>query len=238
MKNYRNFVCTAFVGVALAFGLSACGDDDSSFAPKGDDENLSSEVDGGDGSSSSVKDNSSSSKGDGGSSGSNSSSSAAEDESSSSEEVCAVFTPEAADTTKKEPGEPTYDVTEVCEEVGACDAMVKADVSTWHFIRKDNFGDDAEYIYKADGKDLIITIKNADGTTESKTYSMYNMESEAGIEMAFSAAKSTCKDGGGNDHKTSSCIKDSVLVEPGKAAVAWPPQTWMRAASTMLMPIR
>lgn len=223
MKNYRNFVCMAFVGVALAFGLSACGDDDSSFSPRDDDENLSSEVDGGDGSSSSIKDNSSSSKGDGGSSGSNSSSSAAEDESSSSEEVCAVFTPEAADTTKKEPGEPTYEVTETCEEVGACDAMVKADVSTWHFIRKDNFGDDAEYIYKADGKDLIITIKNADGTTESKTYSMYNMESEAGIEMAFSAAKSTCKDGGGNDKTTTSCTKDSVLVEPGKTAVAWPP---------------
>ena len=176
MKNYRNFVCTAFVGVALAFGLSACGDDDSSFAPM-DDDNLSSEVDGGEGSSSSVKGDSSSSKGDGGSSGSNSSSSAGGDDGDSGEEVCAVFTPESADTTKKEPGEPTYDVKETCEEVGACDAMVKTDVSTWHFIREDNFGDDAEYIYKADGKDLIVTIKNADGSTETKTYSMYNMES-------------------------------------------------------------
>ena len=231
MKNYRNLVCAAFVGGALAFGLSACGDDDSSFAPRGGDENLSSEVDGGDGSSSSVregssssvKDDSSSSKGDGGSSGSNSSSSAAEDESSSSEDVCAVIIPEEADTTKKEPGEPTYEVKETCEEVGACDAMVKTDVSTWHFIREDAFGDDAEYIYKANGKDLIITIKNADGTTESKTYSMYNMESETGVEMAFSAAKSTCKDGNGNKNKTTSCTKDSVLVEPGEISVTWPP---------------
>ena len=61
MKKYRKLVCAAFVGCALVFGLSACGDDDSSFAPRDDDENLSSEVDGGEGSSSSVNDGSSSS---------------------------------------------------------------------------------------------------------------------------------------------------------------------------------
>ena len=76
--------------------------------------------------------------------------------------------------------------------VKTCDEMVKEDVSTWHFIRKDAFGDDAEYIYKAEGRDLIITINDANGT-DSKTYSMYNMESEVGVEMAYQAAKATCK---------------------------------------------
>lgn len=110
--------------------------------------------------------------------------------------------------------EPEITVNETCTEVGACDAMVKTDVSTWHFVRKDDFGDDAEYTYTADGKDLIVTIKNADGTTNSKTYSMYNMESEAGVEMAFNAAKSTCKNGGGNDNKIKSCVKDTVKALP------------------------
>ena len=106
--------------------------------------------------------------------------------------------------------EPEITVNETCTEVGACDAMVETDISTWHFVRKDDFGDDAEYTYTADGKDLIVTIKNADGTTNSKTYSMYNMESEADVEMAFNAAKSTCKNGGGNDNKIKSCVKDTV----------------------------
>ena len=110
--------------------------------------------------------------------------------------------------------EPEITVNETCTEVGACDAMVKTDISTWHFVRKDDFGDDAEYTYTADGKDLIVTIKNADGTTNSKTYSMYNMESEAGVEMAFNAAKSTCKNGGGNDNKIKSCVKDTVKALP------------------------
>ena len=107
--------------------------------------------------------------------------------------------------------EPEITVNETCTEVGACDAMVKTDISTWHFVRKDDFGDDAEYTYTADGKDLIVTIKNADGTTNSKTYSMYNMESEADVEMAFNAAKSTCKNGGGNDNKVKNCVKDTVI---------------------------
>ena len=92
--------------------------------------------------------------------------------------------------------------------------MVKTDISTWHFVRKDNFGDDAEYTYTVDGKDLIVTIKSADGSTDSKNYSMYNMESEAGVEMAFNAAKSTCKNGGGNDNKIKSCVKDTVKALP------------------------
>jgi uncharacterized protein (TIGR02145 family) len=105
-------------------------------------------------------------------------------------------------------------VNETCSEKGACDAMVKSDVSTWHFVRKDAFGDDAEYTYKAEGRALIVAVKNADGTTDSKSYSMYDMESEVGVEMAFNAAKSTCKDGGGNDRKVTSCVKDSVIALP------------------------
>ena len=111
--------------------------------------------------------------------------------------------------------EPEITVNETCTEVGACDAMVKTDISTWHFVRKDDFGDDAEYTYTVDGKDLIVTIKNADGTTSSKTYSMYNMESEAGVEMAFNAAKSTCKNGGGNDVVTKTCVQDTVYSSVG-----------------------
>ena len=76
--------------------------------------------------------------------------------------------------------------------VKTCDEMIKEDVSTWHFIRKDAFGDDAEYIYKAEGRDLIETIKGANGS-DTKTYSMYNMESEVGVEMAYRAAKATCE---------------------------------------------
>ena len=79
--------------------------------------------------------------------------------------------------------------------VKTCDEMVKEDVNTWHFIRKDAFGDDAEYIYKAEGRDLIVTIKDSHGSNDTKTYSMYNMESEAGLELAYRAAKATCEDG-------------------------------------------
>ena len=61
--------------------------------------------------------------------------------------------------------------------VKACDEMVKDDVSTWHFV---------------EGRDLIVTIKGANGT-DTKTYSMYNMESEVGVEMAYRAAKATCE---------------------------------------------
>ena len=53
--------------------------------------------------------------------------------------------------------------------------------------------------------DLIVTIKDARGSTDTKTYSMYNMESEVGVEMAYSAAKATCRDGGGNDRTTKVC---------------------------------
>ena len=46
--------------------------------------------------------------------------------------------------------EPEITINENCIEVGACDAMVKTDVSTWRFVRKDDFGDDMEYSYMVD----------------------------------------------------------------------------------------
>ena len=133
------------------------------------------------------------------------------DGSSSSDATTSSSSAKSSSSRPTEILEPEITVNETCTEVGACDAMVKTDISTWHFVRKDNFGDDAEYTYTVDGKDLIVTIKSADGSTDSKTYSMYNMESEAGVEMAFNAAKSTCKNGGGNDNKIRNCVKDTVI---------------------------
>ena len=136
------------------------------------------------------------------------------DKDGSSSEATSSSSAKSSSSRPTEILEPEITVNETCTEVGACDAMVKTDVSTWHFVRKDSFGDDAEYTYTVDGKDLIVTIKSADGTINTKTYSMYNMESEAGVEMAFNAAKSTCKNGGGNDNKIKSCVKDTVKALP------------------------
>lgn len=146
--------------------------------------------------------------------GSSDSKTADKDGSSSSDATTSSSSAKSSSSRPTEILEPEITVNETCTEVGACDAMVKADISTWHFVRKDAFGDDAEYTYAADGKDLIITIKNADGSKNSKTYSMYNMESEVGMEMAFNAAKATCEDGGGNDNKIKSCVKDTVKTLP------------------------
>lgn len=236
MKTIKKFSLVGAVAFAI-FALSACGDDDSS-SPKGtglpaevaDMEELETygcdmdvigekvyvteleenyECDGEkwfksyDQTKPSSTESSSSKKTDG-----SSDSKAADKDGSSSSSA------KSSSSRPTEILEPEITVNETCTEVGACDAMVKTDVSTWHFVRKDDFGDDAEYTYTVDGKDLIVTIKNADGTTNSKTYSMYNMESEAGVEMAFNAAKSTCKNGGGNDNKIKSCVKDTVKALP------------------------
>ena len=79
-----------------------------------------------------------------------------------------------------------------CIDKTQCDAMVKEDVSTWHFTRADAFGEPSEYVYSIadNGDDLIVRI---DG--KEKSYSMYHMSTEVGVEMAFSAAKATCEDG-------------------------------------------
>ena len=147
--------------------------------------------------------------------GSSDSKAADKDGSSSSDATTSSSSAKSSSSRPTEILEPEITVNETCTEVGACDAMVKTDISTWHFVRKDAFGDDAEYTYAADGKDLIITIKNADGSKNSKTYSMYNMESEVGMEMAFNAAKATCEDGGGNDVVTKTCVQDTVYSSVG-----------------------
>jgi hypothetical protein len=79
-----------------------------------------------------------------------------------------------------------------CIDKTQCDAMLKEDVSTWHFTRADAFGEPSEYVYSVadNGEDLIVRI---DG--KEKSYSMYNMSTEVGVEMAFSAAKASCEDG-------------------------------------------
>ncbi|WP_254917471.1 FISUMP domain-containing protein [Fibrobacter sp. UWB4] len=110
------------------------------------------------------------------------------------------------------PSQETVEAGRTCVLLPACDAMVLQNINTWHFVRKDAFGKDVEYTYKADGRDLILTIKNGDGSVNSKTYFMYNMESDAGVEMAYSAAKATCKDGGGNDRTTKVCSSVSSSI--------------------------
>ena len=196
----------------------ACGDDDSDFATRPSDDSSSSVCEDCDDESSSsgkeIATNSSSSRNDKSSSSSVKSSSSTK--SSSSAMSSSSVTQQSSSSSWQPPEilEPEITVNETCEDVGACDAMVKTDVSTWHFVRKDAFGDDAEYTYTADGRDLIVTIKSADGSTDTKTYSMYNMESEVGVEMAFNAAKSTCMDGGGNDNKEKSCVKDTTFALP------------------------
>lgn len=108
---------------------------------------------------------------------------------------------------------PKYEIKEVCVAANPCEAMVKTDVSTWHFTRKDDFGDDVEYTYSVSGRDLNLTTSGKNGTS-TKTLSMYNMESEVYVEMAFNAAKSTCEDGntGASAGTGSVCTMDTVLV--------------------------
>ena len=151
---------------------------------------------------SNAKDKSSSSSKKNSSSSSSSSQSDSEKTSSSKEKSSSSVKPNNTTT--------SVDSVFFCSQVDACDAMDKNDVETWKFTINDGLGEIAEYTYKADGRDLIVTINSADGTIKSTTYSMYNMESEAGVEMAFNAAKSTCVDGGGNNRITRTC-KERVI---------------------------
>lgn len=83
---------------------------------------------------------------------------------------------------------------------GACDAMDKNDVSTWHFIGKDAFGDDVEYTYSVNADDdLVLSTKGVNGSNEKVV--AHNMSKAAYAEMAFSAAKSTCESVGGNERQ-------------------------------------
>jgi len=131
-----------------------------------------------------------------------SSSSEALVESSSSSEVLSSSSSEEV-SSSSEVVEESSSSEEVaaCDSVGQCDAMVRGDVTTWHFVVKDDFGDDASYVYTSDGTTLSLTITYSDGTTNSQSFSYYDMSKEIGVEMGFSAARSTCRDKGGNDTK-------------------------------------
>ena len=197
------------IGLA-AFTVIGCDSGSSSTEPNTDDpvvESSSAKRS----SSSSVKSNKSSSSSE--KKESSSSSSNGKSKSSSSKTV--------AKSSSSQQNGSGFTVNETCTESGACDAMVKSDISTWHFVRKDDFGDDAEYTYKADGRDLIVTIKSADGSTSSNTYTMYNMESEVGVEMAFNAAKSTCNSGDGNNNVVKTCVIDTVYLSSSSSSDGW-----------------
>ncbi len=79
-----------------------------------------------------------------------------------------------------------------CIDKSQCDAIVRGDFSTWHFVRADAFGEPTTYTYSVDGSTLILDI---DGKVNENSYSFYDMTKEASQEMAFLAVRSTCNDG-------------------------------------------
>ena len=79
-----------------------------------------------------------------------------------------------------------------CIDKTQCDAIVRGDFSTWHFVRADAFGEPTTYTYSVDGSKLILDI---DGKVDKDSYSLYDMTTEVGKEYAFSAVRSTCKSG-------------------------------------------
>lgn len=79
-----------------------------------------------------------------------------------------------------------------CIDKSQCDAIVRGDFSTWHFVRADAFGEPTTYTYSVDGSKLILDI---DGQKDESSYSFYDMTKEASKELAFNAVKSTCKSG-------------------------------------------
>ena len=76
-----------------------------------------------------------------------------------------------------------------------CEAMVKTDITTWHFTKNDAFGDPVEYQYSINGDgqiELTTTGVNITGGTSAKV--LYQKSTEVYMETAFSAAKATCQD--------------------------------------------
>ena len=101
---------------------------------------------------------------------------------------------------------------DVCSDAKGCEVMDKSDISTWHFVRDDSLRGDAEYTYLASGKNLVVDIRRG-YEVEVKDYSMYDMESEAGLEMAFNVVKATCEEGNGNERIVKKCTE--TLIESG-----------------------
>ena len=107
---------------------------------------------------------------------------------------------------------PKYEIKEKCTTADPCEGLVRNDVSTWHFTRKDAFGDPAQYTYVAEGDELHLTIVHADGQSNTQVFTMYKMTTEVGVEMAFGAVRSTCQDGNDGDAGEQVCVMDTVLV--------------------------
>ena len=81
------------------------------------------------------------------------------------------------------------------EDEDQCEAMVKTDITTWHFTKNDDFGDPVEYQYSinADGQiELTTSGVNITGGTSTKV--LYQKSTEVYMEMAYNAAKATCQD--------------------------------------------
>ena len=147
--------------------------------------------------------------------GSSDSKTADKDGSSSSDATTSSSSAKSSSSRPTEILEPEITVNETCTEVGACDAMVKTDISTWHFVRKDGFDRDMEYIYFVEGTQLMVKTIDYMGVEDIDTLKVYSdMTNEISQEYAFNAAKSTCKNGGGNDNKIKSCVKDTVKALP------------------------
>ena len=81
------------------------------------------------------------------------------------------------------------------EDEDQCEAMVKTDITTWHFTKNDDFGDPVEYQYSinADGQiELTTSGVNITGGTSTKV--LYQKSTEVYMETAYNAAKATCQD--------------------------------------------
>ncbi|NLO23497.1 MAG: hypothetical protein GX116_04085 [Fibrobacter sp.] len=122
--------------------------------------------------------------------------------SSSSEEA-----PENSSSSQEVPESSSSEESGDCKVVPICDAIVMDDFSTWNFIKDDAFGDEMEYIYTVDGKSLILTTIDANGTKKvnSNAYAMYDMTTAVSQDMSFRAVVSTCKGDNGNPRTKKVC---------------------------------
>lgn len=75
-----------------------------------------------------------------------------------------------------------------------CEAMVKTDITTWHFTKNDNFGDPVEYQYSINDEGQIeLTTSGVNITGGTSTKVLYQKSTEVYMETAYSAAKATCQ---------------------------------------------
>lgn len=75
-----------------------------------------------------------------------------------------------------------------------CEAMVKTDITTWHFTKNDDFGDPVEYQYSINGDGQIeLTTSGVNITGGTNTKVLYQKSTEVYMETAYSAAKATCQ---------------------------------------------